>query len=333
MLNNNDLDRIFHEKQVKPKNVWIVFLVVILILVFLGALPLFLFAIVNITSDLNLRTSYIYFVIGIAISLIINFISDYVWSRLSKNIEKKKEKKKIDSLKKIANPELTKYVLSNLNSYDGVYCEGYTILASLLENHNSPLLTCRVVYSYKKLVRNRILKFKFIRIRNEEDVDRFEDEKYAHLDHEFIYRSDERSFGDVVINNSNYKVTEVSIGNRPIRIKPIILENTIVYSYPVETSELNTLLDIKFTVEYLVEKDSFTFFHLDFPTKGVDCSFDISALKNNKVELYSYDYINAHEGLSKLHEKGALVHSYVNTKCWSLPKSNLLFIWYEKPNI
>ena len=200
------------------------------------------------------------------------------------------------------------------------------------------LLLCKVKYRYNKVFKNNKLIFKFLRIRNDEQIAVIEHDETkladSYLENEFYYQFDERSYPEIESQSNLYQLMylEVIIDGKPTRLDPKlkIEPNLIEYTTTIE-SKNNTYpkpITIDYEVQYIIEKESHLFFTIELPTKNVRCEFDYSEVADI-IDLYAYDFISSHRGPTLLHAKDEYKIRLMKSD-WVLPKSSFMFIWYKK---
>lgn len=331
MLSNKERNDILSNDPIRLWKAYWIPIIVITAIVFILLFTLYFSGVFELITNPNSQIiiTYLYFFFGAILTVLINFVSSLIWEGWKKGIKREEENVRLKNLKSIANTDLLSSALSNLDRYNGIYCKAYMIDVKLTKSNYSSLLKCSVTYHYIKNIKNTELRFRFIRITNEDEADTADLDRDYHIENEYYYRSDERTFDKGLITNKDYKITKLLINDIRQQFKVSESGNIIDYSCVLDISKINTEISLSFSVEYLVEMDSFTFFIFDFPTNGVECNFDYSTVAD-KIDLYSYNFINSEKGLSKMHDREELKHSYKDSKCWALPKSNFLFIWYKK---
>ena len=327
-LSDQEIDEIFTDKETDDWQVIIIPILVFIAIILLLIIPLFANKILSIKADSNAIQTYLYFAAGGILSILCGFVANYVTKKWDQKLNSLSENRKIQNLKSICDPDLTKQFIHDINHFNGIYYKEYKIHAFLLKAGALPLFKCRVEYSYWKFVKGNHLNFKIIRIRNEQEADE-DRHKNHHLENEYFFRSDERSFGNISVDGNFYKIYNLRIDSQNIKLNSHVANNHLNFSHTLEPAKLNKEVFIEFTVEYFFEKDSFTYMMLDFPALGVQCEFDFSQVKDD-IDFYSYSFSNSQNGLGELHSKGADSHLYRQYKDWFLPQSNFFFIWYDK---
>lgn len=291
--------------------------------------------------------SFAIFLLSIVFGFICNIIATWVFEKYKLSAMESDSTKRIDLIKNLAKEDLLIDILKQVNYYDNKYCEDYNIIAYLKKHplHDS-LYKCEVHYSYKKKKPNRNLIFQYIRIRN--DVERAsENEKnisHSFLNNEFYYVSDERDLKMFLsdIEDSKieecYKLTHLEIRDSSDEIASVSYQKNNMIGcgnicrfdaeIPGKFSVDDDMLTIKYDLEYLIEKDSYTYFSFELPTKGIRVEFDFSDVAD-EIDCYVLDFLNSHIGPHPLHspEDKKII---LSKKEWILPKSSILFNWYQK---
>lgn len=333
----DDVKQLLATNPVKPKrDFWLAIVIsgVILALLLFAAIAFVGVTVTTKSENATDLSNYGYFLFGTVISLLCNVLSNIVWAKWEKYKKEKDESRNAQTLREIANPKLTESILLDLNSYEGIFYKEYSIDANMYQPEGAQFYVCSITYKYKKMLTDRRMWFKFIRIRNDSDADAEASATNYHIENEYYYRSDERSFGNLSIDSQSYRLNHVIINNRrysqaDIQVDKQGRENHVTYFVDLSKSDLHEPVDIQFKVEYVVELESFTFFILDWPALKVTCEFDYSQLKN-KIDFYSHDMTSSQK-LSKLHDKDESHHIYQSPEdCWILPKSSFHFVWYQK---
>lgn len=284
------------------------------------------------------KTSFSIFVVSVFIGLIGNILATIIWAKYLEGHFKSQQKNKLLKIKSFAHPELIQDVFKDLRYYDNRYCSNYIIETKLTKHPTLDLLVCNVKYSYDKVFKNNKLVFKFIRIRNDEQVTDIEINETqladSYLENEFYYQFDERSYPELNEQTDLYKLTylQVVIDGKPTRLRPLEKKDPhfVEYSTTFENnpSSYPKAITITYEVQYVIEKESHLFFTIELPTKNIVCEFDYSEVKDI-LDLYGYDFISSHRGPTLLHVKDESKIRLIKSD-WVLPKSSFMFIWYKK---
>lgn len=285
------------------------------------------------------------FILSLAGGFVCNIFATKLLERIKASKIESKSAQKIELIKNLAKEDLLIDILKQVNYYDNKYCEDYNIRARLKKNTQyANMFTCELNYRYKKKYNSRNLIFQFVRIRNEEErsQENNRDISHSYLNNEFYYVSDERDFFSQNVEQkdcyaNSYKLTHLEImgvDNEAVTLKynEIAIngnENICKYEAEIPANfSIDDLLTIQYTLEYVIEKDSYTYFSFELPTKGIRVEFDFEDV-DNEIDIFVLDFLNSHIGPHPLHEpKDKKI--ILAKKEWILPKSSILFNWYKK---
>lgn len=287
------------------------------------------------------------FILSLAGGFVCNIFATKLLEKMKVSRMESKSAQKMELIKKLAKEDLLIDILKQVNYYDNKYCEDYNITARLKKKTQyEKMFTCELKYRYKKKYNSRNLIFQFVRIRNEKEraQENDRDISNSYLNNEFYYVSDERDFfdHDTELDEdcyaSSYKLTHLEImdaNNETVLLKynKISIEGSenicryeakIPANFPIE----DNLLTMHYTLEYIIEKDSYTYFSFELPTKGIRVEFDFEDV-DDEIDIFVLDFLNSHIGPHPLH-KPEDKKIILTKKEWILPKSSILFNWYKK---
>lgn len=287
------------------------------------------------------------FILSLVGGFVCNIFATKLLEKMKVSRMESKSAQRIELIKNLAKEDLLIDILKQVNYYDNKYCEDYNIRARLKKNTQyKNMFTCELNYRYKKKYNSRDLIFQFVRIRNEEEraQENNRDISHSYLNNEFYYVSDERAFfdHDTELEKDcyaySYKLAHLEIMDAnneavPLKYNKIKIEGSenicryeakIPANFPIE----DDLLTIHYTLEYIIEKDSYTYFSFELPTKGIRVEFDFEDV-DDEIDIFVLDFLNSHIGPHPLHEpKDKKI--MLGKKEWILPKSSILFNWYKK---
>ncbi len=237
---------------------------------------------------------------------------------------------------RLAREDLLEEIMEDLNYYGNRYCENYYITTRLEQSDNSKFYICKVKYTYGKIIKDRELLFKIIKIRSEEqhkeNENDIQDISEQYIKHEYYYTLNELDLLATVTPEelkNYYKIYNLFINNeRKIDLIEIGSQNIELKASIPEDVSLSDALLISYTVEFPIEKESTVSFTFELPTKSIACEFDFSDLKN-EIDVNGQAFFSSKQGPVSIIENDAGKIEFKHNK-WILPKSSLVFIWWAK---
>jgi hypothetical protein len=133
----------------------------------------------------------------------------------------------------------------------------------------------------------------------------------------------EDSYG--VIKNS------VLIDNHQILLTRTVKENEILYtgSVPPSIAKKDTSVDISFSIQFLLEKDSYLNFIFELPIQELECAINYEDVRD-EIFIGGTYYLSSNRDHPPF-DRGRREHEFfVKQKGWVMPKSSLVFIWWKQ---
>jgi len=236
--------------------------------------------------------------------------------------------------KSVSQREIISKIENDLIEYENRYCQDYKIRIKLskLGLSNVKTICCRIDYDYYKTINNNKLSFLLHRIRSQEQKKQSCHTDDGYYKNELYYVLDEidlvKGLDPSELNNLNkkYEIGHLYVNQLPINLTLIDSNCSDDVNYEAtlpEETNLSSLINIKYSVSFPIETESFIFPTFELPTKNADCCFDYSEIRNEISVVGQAITKGPVDGIEK--KDGELEH---HVGGWSLPKSGFLFVWW-----
>lgn len=197
------------------------------------------------------------------------------------------------------------------------------------------LYKVKIRYNYKTFLKDNCIKFMFERINGEtKKVQNYTSGLNNDLiGYEFYWGNDETGFGNTEIGDNDYKIYDVFVDSHSddlvcetFKTNPAILE--FVYKLPSTIKCKNREMNIRYTVEFPMERESIMFLTHELPTQNATVKIDYSKIRNDTL-IYTMPVtgtIPVQKHLSQ-EEKGSETYTYNG---WIIPKAGYIIAWWDK---
>jgi hypothetical protein len=249
--------------------------------------------------------------------------------------------KKPSKGKELPLDELQDSLLENIAFFDGRRCYDHTVRANL-KKYKGKYFRCCTTHTYTKTISandGNKLKFCINRMWKKEHFGRNNNDNKSHFEYERSMDFDERKCHDILENwNSDdiYNVIELSVkkdGREPERIditkkhgEKAHDEQYFVFEATLP-SWATGKITLKYTVQSIVEKNSYVYFDIEIPTNGFTMEFDYSEVQK-LVDISCVDSVSSSKGSFILDSDTGKFDR--ERQGWILPKSGFVVIWTEK---
>ncbi len=274
----------------------------------------------------------IHFIAQAILALIISVVAAFSYTFF----EKRNMKSGITALSRLAPDGLLDAIFEDIAYYDNRYLLDFSARARMEPMRGDPnLIRVQVEYSYKKRLKSRELRFIFARD-NEHAERRPTSAGQAiysldnYLQNELYLSFDENGFPDSVAFESLsefYRVRSLFVQDSFVDLHSRIKGEEYVAQVPSHIP-ITDPVEIRYTVEFPMERDSYFAIVPELPARNVKCYIDYAAVKD-QLDVYAVEYLTAAQGPVQNIESdtGEVTMEH---KGWIVPKSSFVMIWFEK---
>lgn len=255
------------------------------------------------------------------------------------------ESHKIAAISEVSYENLLPNLLSGLEQFHGRFRKDEAISVELHKyDHEKKknFYKIKIEYQYTTIVSDlKQLEFKFCR-NYDRSVKEFTgglNDDYIKCD--FIWGVDEREFESGVIEDSDYCISQLIIGNNQIDniefYKRVIISDstskknrTIVYAVPI--SSLKNIdphkpIQLSYCVSFPLEKQDIILLTHEIPTEKAKVVFDYAAIKD-EVSVYAMPITGTIAPFEVEEEENSKIKYIISG--WILPKQGYVFGWWKK---
>lgn len=255
------------------------------------------------------------------------------------------ESHKINAISAVAYEGLLPDLLKSLEKFRGRYRKNESVLVELHKYSNVEKKDFyKVVFEYQYATNLKGLKelqFKFYRIHdgNINDFSGGLNDQYLTCD--FIWGVDESAFRPNVINDDDYTISQLIVGNNQISDLTNYRNLTVFYgknkknsviSYNIPINKLqnidkNELVQLSYRVVLPLEKEDVLLITHELPTEKAKIVFDYTEVRE-EISVYGIPVTGTIEPLEPEKDDDSKI-KYVISK-WILPKQGYVFGWWKK---
>lgn len=209
-----------------------------------------------------------------------------------------------------------------------------TIEYILGPSDNDGFLIMRVRYSYKKIISDRNLFFRVIRLKSLEEQRHFHRDQAAidalYAGSELFQQVDEvelrEQFGDDVIDSA-FIFHYIKMGGSNIELTKVVGDPTSLYCSVPTSHDLNQPVQLDYSFQFAVPKSDIAFGVAEFLTNGLTIRFVRDGALSGKIGAEAYEIISAAQGSPTISENPPGTHG-VSHEGWVIPKSGAIFHWW-----
>lgn len=255
------------------------------------------------------------------------------------------ESRKINAIATVSYEGLLPDLLKSLEKFKGRYRKNESVLVELHKYDDVGKKDFyKVVFEYQyatNLKNLKELQFKFYRIYdgNINDFSGGLNEQYLTCD--FIWGVDESGFQPNIINDADYTISQLIIGNNQISdltqyrklstFDAKSIKNRIV-SYNIPLSKLqninkNELVQLSYRVTLPLEKEDVLLITHELPTEKAKIVFDYTEVRE-EISVYGIPVTGTIEPLEPEKDNDSKIKYVISG--WILPKQGYVFGWWKK---
>lgn len=255
------------------------------------------------------------------------------------------ESHKISAISKVSYENLLPDILNALEKFNGRYRKNESVTIELHkydQEKNKNFYKIKMEYQYTTIISDlKELEFKFCRIRDgsvKEFTGGISDD-YIKCD--FVWGVDERNFEKGVIEDDDYCVSELIIGDNQIdnieSYRKIITSNSTsmnnkIISYTVPITDLNEIdankpIQLSYCISLPLEKEDVLILTHELPTEQAKVIFDYGEVKE-EVSVYGMAITGTIAPFEVEEEEESKIKYIISG--WILPKQGYVFGWWRK---
>ncbi len=243
-------------------------------------------------------------------------------------------KGEIDRLYSAGPPELVQEAIGLLDRHKRALVFDYHIEYLLSPGDAEGFLVLRVKFSYRKLLSDRDLHFRVMRLKTPDDRENFAQNQAAvdalYAKSELFFYVDEvdlrQRFGHEVIDRA-YAFEYLKIAGNRVVPSVVPTDPGSLHAQLPKGHSLREPVPLEYCFRFAVAVPDIIFCLAEFPTKGVEVKFIRDSSIRDSIAVEAFELMSATTGNATVAEDSPGTH-LVSHNGWVLPKSGAVFHWY-----
>ncbi len=233
-----------------------------------------------------------------------------------------------------APPELVQEAIELLDKHKSALVFDYHVEYTLSESDTPGFLILRLKFSYQKLLSDRDLHFRIMRLKTPDDRQNFAQNQAAvdalYAKSELFFYIDEvdlrKTFGHEAVDRA-YSFEYLKIAGTKVIPSVVPTDPGSLHAQLPTGHSLREPVPLEYCFRFAVAVPDIIFCLAEFPTKGVEVKFVRDSSIRDSVTVEAFELMSATTGNATVAEDSPGTH-LVSHNGWVLPKSGAVFHWY-----